>query len=156
MVKNRQYVRRGIVLIDGLIGIVVLALLLLPLAGVTTGTTRQVRGVDQRLVLELHARRTQAELLTTTYEALASNPDVNWVVNLGEPAQGAGYDEYRSGSSETTTVSELTSGLLVIKTVLEWPDLTPGGRKRTVVIKRILNRPTTSLLTRVPLKEVEL
>jgi hypothetical protein len=148
--------RRAVILIDGLIGLVILSLLLLPLAGVTTGTTRQVHGVDQRLVLELHARRTQAELLTTTYEELVSHPNMNWVVNLGEPVQSFGYEEYLSGSSETTTVRELTPGLLVIKTVVEWPDVTPGGHKRTTVIKRLMNRPTGSLLTRIPLQEVQL
>lgn len=126
------------------------------LIGGSQSSVRSAQGADRRMVLELRARRWQAEVLTTTFEAAVSTAGTEYPMTLSEPTQPPGYAAHVSDLNESTQVDEIDSGLLAVTTRLGWDESASGKEApRSITVTRLMANPTLSLQTRVPLTPVE-
>jgi hypothetical protein len=138
-----------VTLVEILLSLALLMVCLMPVTTLIVDAARSTHGGQRRLVWELRTQRHQAELATTTYDALVSRSGAEFPIALGDPAEDE-YRQLKSDLKEETRVVELSPGLALATTTLRWTDPATGGTKRQVIAKRLLARPTLSLEARAP------
>lgn len=146
--------RRGAGFVEVLVALVLLALLTLPLVDLMLAAGRTTSGGNQRSILELRARRHQAEIATTTYETALTATGGPFPVMLGNPNDLDGHGKYLRDIRETTTVKEVVPGLMLSATTIAWDDAATR-RLHEVKLERLYVDPTLSLKARYTLTEVQ-
>lgn len=137
-----------------LVALVLLALMMVPLVDIMLAAGRTTSGGNQRTILELRARRHQAEVATTTYETALSVAGQPFPIVLGNPADVDGHGKYLKDIREATVLEELTPGLMVAETAITWDDVSTR-HVHEVKVDRLYVDPTLSLKARYALTEVQ-
>jgi len=136
--------RRGFGLIEVVIAMAIVCLMTLPVISLVSSTARSTASFSQRLVLELRARRGQAEVSSTTFEAATGLQGVPFPISLVDPDEVQGYRGYLRGIEEETRVRKLEPGLAEVKSTIVHEDGGRGRRKR-LVVSRLKCDPTLSI-----------
>lgn len=141
--------RAGIGLVEALAAIALLVAALPPILNMVTTGGRMNHSAAMRLVLELRARRHLAEMSTTSYHVLASEPE--FPVELEEPVDAEGYGPWIQDIRETATVRHVERGLLEATVRIAYRDAT-GQHAREIVARRLIASPTSALESRFSLE----
>lgn len=146
--------KKGNTFVEVMIALVLLALMMLPLFDVMVAATRTTSGGNQRTILELRARRHQAEIATTTYGTALSMAGRPFPIELGNPADQDGHGKYLRDIREGTVIAELTPGLMQASTQIAWDDASTRHTHEVKVVRLYVD-PTLSLRARYALTEVQ-
>ena len=144
--------RKGVGLLESITAGALLVSMTLPLVDLVTENARATRVLARRIVLELRARRHQAEAASTTYDALVNAAALP--ATLAEPDGAEAYAEEVRGVDEGTQVAQVAPGLAEVRTRLAWtgPEHRGGGTQLTST--RLIADPARSLRLSWPLAVV--
>ena len=146
--------RRGVGFVEAVIAMVMLALVTVPLVDIMIAAGKTTSGGNQRAILELRARRHQAEIATTTYDTALSVAGQDFPIQLGNPADQDGHGKYLQGIHETTQVAEVEPGLMESTTLISWDDVATH-HVHEVKLRRFYADPAHALKARYTLTEVQ-
>jgi hypothetical protein len=137
-----------------MIGLLLLALMMVPLLEMSIAASRTTAGSNQRMILEMRARRHLAEVATTTHDAALAYVGRPFPVVLGNPDDQDGHGKYLRGITESTVLAEQVRGLVLATTTISWRDAATGGQVRFARSRRLFADPAHALKAEPPLGQV--
>lgn len=133
--------------VECVVAILVILILVGPLIGMISSSTRSGQVGSRRLVLHLRARRHQAEVVATSFHVLAASSGEFPSTPL-EPSDSSVYSAHVADLTESTRLQSVAPDLLQVETSIRFAEPAVRGLVRTVRVRRLVASPTVSLEAR--------